>query len=122
MILVRKCSRQTLALLGALMEQPRTWQHGYELSKGTGLKSGTLYPILIRLSDQGLLDSRWKDAERPGRPPRHVYRLTASGLALAREQVKVAAESGFGLMPIKAGERLRDIDICQDSSFASLGA
>ena len=105
MILVRKCSRQTLAVLGELMEQPRTWQHGYELSKGTGLKSGTLYPILIRLSDQGLLDSRWKDAERPGRPPRHVYRLTASGLALAREQVKVAAESGFGLRPIKAGER-----------------
>ena len=87
------------------MAEPRTWQHGYELSKGTGLKSGTLYPILLRLSDQGLLDSRWKDAERPGRPPRHVYRLTASGLALAREQVTTAAEFGFGLRSIKAAER-----------------
>ena len=105
MALVRKCSRQTLALLVALMERPRTWQHGYELSKETGLKSGTLYPILIRLSEQGLLNSRWKDAERPGRPPRHVYRLTATGLAVAREHVKVAAESEFGLKPIKAGER-----------------
>src|SRR5580658_2750978 len=95
MAIVRKCSRQTLALLAALMAEPRTWQHGYELSKQTGLKSGTLYPILVRLSDQGLLDSRWKDAERPGRPPRHVYRLTASGLALARAQVKVTGESGF---------------------------
>jgi PadR family transcriptional regulator len=101
----RKYSRQTLALLAALIQQPRTWQHGYELSKGTGLKSGTLYPILIRLSDQGLLDSRWKDAERPGRPPRHVYRLTASGLALAREQVTVATESGFEVKPIKVGVR-----------------
>ena len=105
MALARRCSRQTRALLAALMQQPRTWQHGYELSKGTGLKSGTLYPILIRLSNQGLLDSRWKDAERPGRPPRHVYRLTASGLALAREQVRVALESGVGLTPIKVGER-----------------
>ena len=105
MPLVRKCSRQTLALLAAFMEQRRTWQHGYELSKATGLKSGTLYPILIRLSDEGFLDSRWKDAERPGRPPRHVYRLTATGLALAREEVKVAAESELGLMPVKAGER-----------------
>jgi PadR family transcriptional regulator PadR len=105
MAIVRKCSRQTLALLAALMAEPRTWQHGYELSKQTGLKSGTLYPILVRLSDQGLLDSRWKDAERPGRPPRHVYRLTASGLALARAQVKVTGESGFGLRPIKAGAR-----------------
>jgi len=38
------------------------------------------------LSEHGLLESRWQDAERPGLPPRHVYRLTASGLALAREQ------------------------------------
>lgn len=105
MALARKSSPQTVALLAALMEQPRTWQHGYELSKATGLKSGTLYPILIRLSDQGLLDSRWKDAERPGRPPRHVYRLTAAGLALAREELKTAAESGLGLKPIKAGNR-----------------
>jgi PadR family transcriptional regulator PadR len=103
MALVRRCSRQTLSLLAALMERPRIWQHGYDLSKVTGLKSGTLYPILIRLSDQGLLNSRWKDAERPGRPPRHVYRLTASGLALAREQVEVAVESE--LKPIKAGAR-----------------
>jgi PadR family transcriptional regulator PadR len=105
MALARKCSRQTVALLAALIEQPRKWHHGYEISKETGLKSGTLYPILMRLSDQGLLDARWNDAERPGRPPRHVYRLTATGLALAREQVKVAAESEFGLRPIKAGER-----------------
>ena len=105
MALARKCSRQTIALLAVLLEQPRTWQHGYELSKETGLKSGTLYPILMRLSDQGLLDSRWKDAERPGRPPRHVYRLTATGLALVREQVEVSVESASGLRPIKAGAR-----------------
>jgi PadR family transcriptional regulator, regulatory protein PadR len=105
MALDRRCSPQTLTLLAALMRQPRTWQHGYELSKGTGLKSGTLYPILIRLSEQGLLDSRWQDAERPGRPPRHVYRLTASGLALARAQVKARPESGLRLTPIKAGGR-----------------
>ena len=103
MTLARKCSRQTLALLAALLEQPRAWQHGYELSKATGLKSGTLYPILIRLSDQGFLDSRWKDSEQPGRPPRHVYRLTASGLALAREPMKVLADSKSGLRPIKVG-------------------
>jgi PadR family transcriptional regulator, regulatory protein PadR len=105
MTLARKCSRQTLALLSALMEQPRTWQHGYELSKATGLKSGTLYPILIRLSDEGLLDSRWKDAERPGRPPRHVYRLTSTGLALASEQVEASVKSAFDLRPLRAGTR-----------------
>ena len=105
MTLVRKCSRQTLALLAVLMEQPRSWQHGYELSKATALKSGTLYPILIRLSDLGFLDSRWKEAERPGRPPRHVYRLTVTGMALAREQTQVLVDTKSGLRLIKAGAR-----------------
>jgi PadR family transcriptional regulator PadR len=101
----RKCSRQTLVVLADSIKQPRTWKHGYELSKDTGLKSGTLYPILVRLSEKGFLDSRWQQAERSGRPPRHVYRLTATGLALAREQLELAAESEYGLGPIKAGGR-----------------
>jgi PadR family transcriptional regulator len=79
-------SRQARALLAAFSERSRTWRHGYDLSKETGLRSGTLYPLLMRLSEQGLLESRWQEPERPGLPPRHVYRLTASGLALAREQ------------------------------------
>jgi PadR family transcriptional regulator len=79
-------SRQTRALLATLAERSQTWRHGYDLSKETGLRSGTLYPLLMRLSEQDLLEHRWQDAERPGLPRRHVYRLTASGLALAREQ------------------------------------
>ncbi len=67
-----------------MSQRPRAWQYGYELSKETGLKSGTLYPILIRFSDQGLLESQWQEPERPGKPARHAYRLTADGLAFAR--------------------------------------
>jgi PadR family transcriptional regulator, regulatory protein PadR len=78
-------SPQTRELLSVMLLQPRAWQYGYELSKQTGLKSGTLYPLLIRLSDQGLLESEWQEQQRPGKPPRHAYRLTPSGLALARE-------------------------------------
>lgn len=81
-------SHQTRALLGALLDQPQAWRHGYGLSKETGLKSGTLYPLLMRLSEQGLLEASWQDAERPGLPPRHVYRLTAAGIALALEQAR----------------------------------
>jgi len=88
-------SRQTRTLLATLLDSRATWRHGYDLSKETGLRSGTLYPLLMRLSEQGLLESRWQEAERPGLPPRHVYRLTASGLVFAREQelVAIAAES-----------------------------
>jgi PadR family transcriptional regulator PadR len=86
-------SRQARTLLAALLDGPGTWRHGYDLSKETSLRSGTLYPLLMRLSEQGLLESRWQEAERPGLPPRHVYRLTAAGLALAREQALDAMAS-----------------------------
>jgi DNA-binding PadR family transcriptional regulator len=78
-------SAQTRELLWVMLQQPRCWQYGYELSKQAGLKSGTLYPLLIRLSDQGLLESKWQEPERPGKPPRHAYKLTPDGLIFARE-------------------------------------
>ncbi len=76
-------SPQTLAVLDALLERPWVWQHGYDLSRRTQLRSGTLYPILLRLADQGLLEARWEGPERPGLPPRHVYRLTTAGAEVA---------------------------------------
>jgi DNA-binding PadR family transcriptional regulator len=82
----RRSSNQTIALLRILVHQPGTWRYGYDLSKETGLKSGSLYPILMRLEDRGFLESGWRDSPEPGRPPRHTYRLTKSGVAFAREQ------------------------------------
>jgi PadR family transcriptional regulator, regulatory protein PadR len=90
----RKFSEQTLALFAVLIEQPRKWRHGYDLSRDTGLKSGTLYPILMRLCDRGLLQSKWEAPSEPGRPPRHIYRLTATGAELAKEQVTVSSNPG----------------------------
>lgn len=77
-----------------MLRQPQAWQYGYELSKQTGLKSGTLYPLLMRLGDQALLQSKWQEPERPGRPPRHAYKLTAIGLALARTLEASVTSSG----------------------------
>src|ERR1700730_6706319 len=70
------------------------------LSKLTGLKSGTLYPLLIRLNDQGLLTSQWQSVEKPGRPPRHLYRLTPSGLTLARVEAAKEAPVPFVTTPM----------------------
>jgi len=88
----RRPSDHTASLLEVLSEKPHSWRYGYELSQITGLKSGTLYPILMRLSDRGLLDSQWQPAQQQGRPPRHVYRLTASGSAFARETLSQIAD------------------------------
>jgi PadR family transcriptional regulator PadR len=76
-------SAQTLAVLAVLAAQPSDWQHGYAIARDTGLKSGTLYPILIRLADRGLMEARWEDEQPAGRPRRHLYRLTPQGLTRA---------------------------------------
>lgn len=89
-------SLQTRAVLACLIEAPQSWRHGYELSKRTGLKSGTLYPLLIRLSDQCLLEASWEKETAPGRPRRHLYRLTSAGRVLARGQAKSPSRVRIG--------------------------
>ena len=76
----RKHSEQTRAVLAELATEPSRDRYGYELAQATGLASGTLYPILMRLEVRGLLEARWELSDRR---PRHVYRLTEAGLVAA---------------------------------------
>lgn len=78
-------SPQTLGVLSALLGRPQEWRYGYDLLRETGLKSGTLYPIFARLQVGGWLQHRWEKPAAPGRPPRHLYRLTRQGKTAARE-------------------------------------
>jgi len=82
-----RLSRQTLDLLSALLEAPSDWQYGYDLSRRTGLKSGTLYPILMRLADREWLETKWEFDDLGGKP-RHMYRLTVDGRHRARATVR----------------------------------
>ena len=79
----RQPSKQMRLLVDALSAQGQHWRHGYDLMKETGLSSGTLYPLLMRMTDQGLVEAEWRAPAQPGRPARHAYRLTAKGQALA---------------------------------------
>ncbi len=86
-----RLSPQTLAVLQALRQSAREWSHGYDLSKLTRIKSGTLYPILSRLHDEGWLETRWEELREPGRPPRHLYRLSAAGSRAVNRILEAAA-------------------------------
>ena len=86
----RRPSAQTIAVLQALAEEPAAWRYGYELCQRLGLKAGSMYPILMRLADRGLLETAWEPAPPPGRPPRHLYRLTGPGRAAATELATTA--------------------------------
>lgn len=97
-----KLSAQTLAVLQALVAEPSSWRHGYDLARETGLKSGTLYPILVRLADRKLVEARWEDEQPAGRPRRHLYRLTADGLAAASAALAAAPRAQA---PVRATRR-----------------
>jgi DNA-binding PadR family transcriptional regulator len=96
-------SPHTRSVLAALLREPATWRHGYDLAKETDLQSGTLYPILMRLAQQGLLEEDWEPSEEPGRPLRHIYRLTRAGRAVARELATAGVKRV--LRPSKATSR-----------------
>ena len=71
--------RGTLAL--AVLSQLHESRHGYSLVRrlvdlGLKVEQGTLYPLLRRLDEQGLLHSRW-DVE--GSRPRKYYTLSPQG-------------------------------------------
>ena len=86
----RGFSAQTLSVLAVLCARPEMWRHGYDIARETGLKSGTLYPILIRLADRGLLEASWEDEQPAGRPRRHLNQLTSEGLARASQALAEA--------------------------------
>jgi PadR family transcriptional regulator PadR len=101
----RGFSRQAVSVLAVLSARPSDWHHGYAIAKDTGLKSGTLYPILIRLADSGLIEARWEEEQPTGRPRRHLYQLTAEGAAAAtaaladlRRNSRVPARVGSAIL------------------------
>lgn len=98
----KKLSAQTVFVLQALLERPLAWRHGYDLSKELGLQSGTLYPILMRLTDNGFLESRWQPPSRAGAPARHAYRLTQAGLAAAQATLAAQLGPAGNALPVRA--------------------
>ena len=89
----RALSSHARALLAALLDARARWSYGYELASLTGIKSGTLYPLLIRLEASGHLEAEWQQPAASGRPPRHAYRLTAAGQRLARAEAAATGEA-----------------------------
>ena len=83
-------------VLALLAQEPARWRHGYDTMKAVGLASGTLYPLLMRLRDAGLVEAQWQEPAAPGRPARHAYRITAAGLQAAAEARLTGASRPIG--------------------------
>ena len=98
----KNISKATKRVFQALLQAPQDWRYGYDLMKETGVRSGTIYPMLVRLEEQGLLEADWAPPIKQGSPPRHVYRLTGEGIRAAEESL--ATGDRLPLIPAIPGE------------------
>jgi len=89
----------TLKVLGQLMDAPIKGLSGADVSKTTGIASGTLYPILFRLEKAGWLSSKWEDADASemGRPRKRLYSMTSVGAQEARAAFSDILQGSGGL-------------------------
>jgi PadR family transcriptional regulator, regulatory protein PadR len=87
-----RTTQSTLAVLRALIDARGEPAYGLELGREAGLASGTLYPILDRLSREGWIEASWEEAEpsQVGRPRRRYYKLTAVGEVAAVRALQAA--------------------------------
>jgi PadR family transcriptional regulator PadR len=79
----RPSGQATTVVVLALAEQPATWRYGCELLAQLDLAAGSLYQVLMGLADRGLLEATWESEVPAGHLPRHRYRLTGPGRAVA---------------------------------------
>ncbi len=94
-------SHQTRTVLQAFLDAPEDEVYGYALTQATGVKAGSLYPILDRLVSEGWLDARWEEVDEraQGRRRRRYYRLNAEGARRARQAVSTDSKALRSLMP-----------------------
>lgn len=84
----------TQRVLRALLERTDDEQYGMEIADRAELAPGTTYPILMRLKQDGWVESRWEDIdpEIVHRPARHYFRLTSLGATSARAVLRRSDE------------------------------
>jgi DNA-binding PadR family transcriptional regulator len=88
---------QTRQVLQVLLAEPATPRYGLDVARETGLKTGTVHPILARLREAGWITSFWEDTDDPeqqGRPRRRYYRLTGDGEAAAYRALATGPAAG----------------------------
>jgi PadR family transcriptional regulator PadR len=82
-------------VLRVLLEDPTAKHYGLEIGRAAGLSGGSLYPVLLRLEQAGVLVSDWEDVDpsEVGRPRRRLYWFTSQGAEYARQASREAQRS-----------------------------
>jgi PadR family transcriptional regulator PadR len=93
--------RMTYAAAAVLQALDQGYRYGFDIADATRLRGGTVYPILRRLADAGMIRGHWENARisrHEGRPARKYYRLT-----LASQEMLATARARYPLPWLEAG-------------------
>jgi PadR family transcriptional regulator PadR len=87
-------TQTTLMVLRVFIERLGESLYGLEIGREANVRSGSLYPILDRLEQSGLLVGEWEevDPRLAGRPRRRHYKLTGEGEKVATSALRQAQE------------------------------
>jgi DNA-binding PadR family transcriptional regulator len=81
---MRLLSENAARILAEFLRYPDTPRYGYELMRDSGIKSGSLYPVLGRFEKLEWITGTMEPSV-DGRPPRRVYRVNPDGVASAQQ-------------------------------------
>ena len=95
-----RLSPQTLQVLDAFLHSPTGWKYGHDISRDTGLKSGTLYPVLMRLAERRLLETSWERLR--------LASLLGICTGLPRTVCDLRGSTGQGVRPVWCAQRLTE--------------
>lgn len=100
-----KIVRMTYATALVLQALDSGHRYGFDIIDVTNLKSGTVYPLLRRLEEAGVIRSKWEHvsiSRSSNRPPRKYYELTKA----AETSVVTAKERFPSLSALPAANRV----------------
>ena len=89
------------AFLSAHEQNVRARLAGADIMRSARISSGTMYPLLVRFEEAGLIEGDWEreDPAVLGRPARRLYRMTAQGARFAREHLDTFETGRLGPIP-----------------------
>jgi DNA-binding PadR family transcriptional regulator len=100
---VVRLSHHSLTVLKVFYDDPRASLSGSDIMQKTDMLSGTLYPILIRFENAGLLKSKQEPgtASSLGRPRRRLYKITPEGIQVVHQALIELGVAGAALKPAR---------------------
>ncbi|MDP9766477.1 PadR family transcriptional regulator [Deinococcus enclensis] len=84
-----RSTKNILQVYAAMLQDPGGQHYALELSRDSRVNIGTIYAVLARLEQHGIVTSAVEDVDpsAAGRPVRRYYRFTGDGLKAARQDL-----------------------------------